>query len=56
MFSTSIDVRCINSQIAADNYAFDTVKEFIYLDSAFTTKNNVSLETKRRIILVKRCY
>ena len=40
----------------ADNYTFDTVKEFIYLGSAVTIKNDVSLEIKRRIILANRCY
>ena len=44
--STSRYLRLIDSQITADNYTFDTVNEFIYLDSAITTKNNVSLEIK----------
>ena len=30
--------------------------QFIYLGSAVTTKNDVSLEIKRRITLVNRCY
>ena len=46
MFSTSRDVRRIESRITVDNYTFDTVKEFIYLGSAVTTKNDVSLEIK----------
>ena len=50
MLSTSRDVRRIDSQIAADNYIFDTVKEFIYLGSVVTTNNDVGLEIKRRII------
>ena len=37
-------------------FTFDTVKEFIYLGSAVTTKNDVSLEIKRRITLANRCY
>ena len=37
MLSTSRDVRRIDSQITADNYTFETVKEFIYLGSAVTT-------------------
>ena len=49
-------MRRINSQITADNYTFDTVKEYIYLGSAVTTKNYVSLEIKRRITLASRCY
>ena len=49
--STSRDVRRIDSRITVDNYTFDTVKEFIYLGSAVTTKNDVSLEIKRRITL-----
>ena len=34
MFSISRDVRHVDSRITADNYTFDTVKEFIYLGSA----------------------
>ena len=56
IFSTSRDVRRIDSRITADNYTFDTVKEFIYLGSAVTTNNDISLEIKRRITLANRCY
>ena len=56
MFSTSRAMRRIDSQITADNYTIDTVKEFIYLGSAVTTKIHVSLEIKRRITLANRCY
>ena len=44
MLSISRDVRRIDSQITADSYTFDTVKEFIYLGSAVTTENDVNLE------------
>ena len=47
MLSTSRDVQRIDSEI--------TVKDFIYLGSAVTTENYVSLEIKRRIILANRC-
>ena len=50
------DARRTDSQITADNYTFDTFKEFIYLGSEVTTKNDVSLEIKRRITLANRCY
>ena len=56
MFSTSRDVRRIYSWITGNNYTFDTVKEFIYLGFDVTTKNNVSLEIKRRITLANNCY
>ena len=56
MFSISRDVRRVDSQITNDNYTFDTVKEFIYLGSAVSTKNDVSLEIKRRITFANRCY
>ena len=56
MFSISRDVLRIVSRITADHYTFDTVKEFIYLGSAVTTKNDVSLEIKCRITLANRCY
>ena len=51
MLLTGRDVRRIDPQITADNYTFDIVDEFFYLDSAVTTKNDVSLEIKRRILL-----
>ena len=56
MFPTSRDVRRIDSQITSDNHTFDTVKEFMYLGSAVTTKNDVSLEIKQRIPLANRYY
>ena len=39
------DMRRIDSQIMADNYTFDTIKEFIYLGSAVTTKNDLTLRS-----------
>ena len=56
MLSTNTDVRCIGSQITAEIYNFNIVKEFIYLDSAVTTKNDVSLEIEHRITLANRCH
>ena len=59
MFSTSREVRRIDSKFMADSYSFDTVKEFVYLGSAVSTKKQkiyVSLEIKSRIILSHRCY
>ena len=53
MLSTSRDVRSIDSRITADNYTLDSVKEFIYLGFAVITKNDVSLEIKRRITPAK---
>ena len=55
MLSTSRDVRHIDSQFTGNNYTFDTVKEFIYLGSAVTTKNDVSLEIKSSYTLANRC-
>ena len=49
-------MRRIVSQITADNHTFDTVKEFIYIGSAVTTKNYDILEIKRRITLANWCY
>ena len=43
MLSTSGDVERIDSQITADNYTFDIFKEFIYLGTAVTTKNERDL-------------
>ena len=50
------DVRHIVFQIMADKYTFDTVKEFIYPNSAVATKNDVSPEIKRKITLANSCY
>ena len=52
MLSTSRDLQHIDSLISADNYAFDTVKEFVYVGCVFTTINDVRLEIKRRITLL----
>ena len=56
--STRRDVRHMDllDQITSNNYTFDTIKEFIYLGSAVTTKNDVSLEIKCMIALVNMCY
>ena len=56
MLLTSGDVRRIGSQITADNYSFDVDEELIYPYSAVTTKNDVSLESKRRITLANMFY
>ena len=56
MMPTSRDKRRIGSQITVNNYVFNIVKEFVYLSSAVTTKNDVSLQIKRRIPLANRCY
>ena len=45
----------MGSQITANSYNFDVVKEFIYLGTAINT-TNVSLEIKRRVTLAYRCY
>ena len=46
----------MGSQITANSYNFDVVKEFIYLGTAITTNNDVSLEIKRRVTLANRSY
>ena len=53
LLSTSIDVRRIGSQLTADCYIFDLVKEFIYLGSTLKTKNDISLDIKRKITLAE---
>ena len=54
--STSRDMRRTEFQLTVDHYTFDTVKEFIYLVSAVTTKTDVSLEIKRRSTLANWYY
>ena len=56
MLSIIRDVWRIDTQITGDNYTFDTVKKFIYLSFAVSTKNDVSLEIKCRITLANSCY
>ena len=56
MLSTSGVVPRMWSQITANSYNFDVVKEFIYLGTAINTNNDVNLEIKRRVTLANRCY
>ena len=56
MHSTSRSTRRDNSSVAAGNYAFDSVKEFIYLGTDITQDNNISLGINRRISLANKCY
>ena len=39
-------------QITADSNTLDTVKEFVYLGSTVSTKNDVNLQIKRRTTLL----
>ena len=43
MLSTCRNAQRIDSKVTADNYTFETVKEFVYIGSAVTTKNEVVL-------------
>ena len=52
MLSTNRDVGVLIIKLRP----FDAVNEYIYLSSAITTKNDVSLEIKRRICLTNMCY
>ena len=45
----------MRSQITANSYNFDVVKEFIYLGIAINSNNDVNLEIKRRVTLANRC-
>ncbi|XP_043064519.1 uncharacterized protein LOC122320475 [Drosophila ficusphila] len=56
MVCSSRESRRLDSQLTAASYSFESVKEFIYLGTAVTGNNNVSLEIKRRITLANRCY
>lgn len=56
MVCSSRESRRLDSQLAAGDHTFESVKEFVYLGSAITNNNNVSLEIKRRITLANRCY
>ena len=56
MLSTSGVVLRMRSEITANNYNFDVVKEFIYLSTAITTNNDVSMEIQHRVTLANSCY
>ncbi|XP_060665650.1 uncharacterized protein LOC132797914 [Drosophila nasuta] len=51
MVCSSRELRRLDSQLTAENYSYGSVKEFIYLGTAITSTNDVSLEIKRRITL-----
>ena len=56
VLSTSGNVPRIGSQVTANIYNFDLVKEFLYLGTTITTNNDASPEIKRRVSLANRCY
>ena len=56
MLSTCRESQRHGTTISLGGYTFERVKEFVYLGSAVNSKNNVSLEIKRRITLANRCY
>lgn len=56
VLSASRDIPSIVSQVTLGNSTFDVVNEFVYLDFAATSKNDNSLEIKRRIPLDNKCY
>ena len=56
MLSTSGFVPRMGSQITANSYNFDVVKEFTYIGTAINTNNDVILEIKRRVALANGCY
>ncbi|XP_020806218.1 uncharacterized protein LOC110182509 [Drosophila serrata] len=56
MVCSSRESRRLDSQLSAGSHSFEFVKEFIYLGSAISGTNDVSLEIKRRITLANRCY
>ena len=51
MLTTSGVVPRMGSQITANSYNFEVVKQFIYLGTAMNTNNDVSLEIKRRVTI-----
>ena len=55
MLSTSGDVPRMGSQITANSYNLDVVKQFMYLGTAININNDVSLEIKRTVTLACRC-
>ena len=56
ILSASGVVPRMGSQVTANSYNFDVVKEFIYIGTAINTNNDVTLETKRRVTPANRCY
>ena len=56
MLATSGVVSCMGSQITANSYNFDVVKEFLYLGTAINTNNDVSLAINHKVMLATWCY
>ena len=54
--TTSRVVPRMGSQITANSYNFDVVKEFIHLGTAINTNNDASLAIKRRVTLANLSY
>ncbi|XP_043063529.1 uncharacterized protein LOC122319800 [Drosophila ficusphila] len=49
MVCSSRELRRLDSQLTADSYSFESVKEFMYFGTVITSTNDVSLEIKRRV-------
>jgi hypothetical protein len=49
-------IRDVGQSVAIGDKHFEVVKEFSYLGSLMTSKNDVSLEIQRRIQTANRCF
>jgi sorting nexin-29 len=56
MVCSNRETRRLDSHLTAGDYDFESVKDFVYLGTAVTSNNDVSLEIKRRITLANRSY
>jgi hypothetical protein len=49
-------IRDVGQSVAIEDKHFEVVKEFVYLGSLMTPRNDVSLEIQRRIQTANRCF
>jgi hypothetical protein len=49
-------IRDVGQRVAIGDKLFEVIKEFVYLGSLMTPKNDVSLEIQRKIQTANRCF
>lgn len=56
ILSISRDMQSIGSKTKTSNYIFDVINAFVYFNSEVTSKNDISLKIKQKIIFANTCY
>ena len=55
IISTHKQAARIGPHVTIDSYAFEVVKDFVYLGTNINNNNNVSMEIRRRLTLANKC-